>query len=153
MQHHQPSEAAFTESHTRLRAPLILLAEDSEEGRTLYAEYLELSGFQVETASDGNEAVSKALSLIPDFIFMDLTMPGLDGWEATRLLRSYERTRAIPIVALTGRGDTVSVARALSAGCLRVLPKPCEPEDLERVICLTLDEWGEDADTEPDRDP
>lgn len=131
------------ESYTRLRAPLILLVDDSGDLRSVYTEYLVGAGFRVETAANGNEAVALTLALVPNFILMDLDLPGLDGWEAARLIRSYRRTRSIPIVALSGLHDTASVMRAMSAGCNRFLPKPCMPDDLESVIRLTMREESE----------
>jgi CheY-like chemotaxis protein len=128
------------ESHTRLGAPLILLADDSADIRSMYGEYLSQAGFRLETAANGNEAVALTLALVPHFILMDLDMPGLDGWEAARLIRSYRPTQSIPIAALSGHHDTASVVRAMSAGCNRFIPKPCMPEDLEGVIRQTLQE-------------
>src|SRR5579863_2610441 len=99
------------ESVARELAPLILLVDDSGDARSLYSEYLTRAGFRVETARDGNEAVALTLACSPQFILMDLDLPVLDGWEAARLIRSYRRTRAIPIVALSGFGDAASVDR------------------------------------------
>ena len=79
----------------------MLLAEDFEDARELYREYLEYSGFTVETATNGREAIDKAVRLQPDLILMDASMPVLDGWQATRVLKADERTQDIPIVALT----------------------------------------------------
>jgi CheY-like chemotaxis protein len=131
------------DSYTRLGSPLILLVDDSRDVRSMYGEYLVQAGFRVETAANGNEAVALTLALAPHFILMDLDMPGLDGWEAARLIRSYRPTRSIPIVALSGLHDTASVTRAMSAGCNRFVPKPCMPEDLEGVIRQTLQEESE----------
>ena len=68
----------------------------------MYAEYLRFCGFRVAEARNGNEALEQAFTLVPDLILMDLSLPGMDGWEATRQLKSDERTRNIPVVALTG---------------------------------------------------
>ena len=81
---------------------LVLLVDDYQDAREMYAEYLQYSGFRVAEAKNGNEAVSQARSLKPDLILMDLSLPGMDGWEATRVLKADEETRHIPIVALTG---------------------------------------------------
>jgi two-component system, cell cycle response regulator DivK len=132
------------DSCTRLRAPLVLLVDDSGDLRSMYTEYLGGAGFRVETAGNGNEAVALTLALVPNIILMDLDLPDLDGWEAARLIRSYRRTRSIPMVALSGLYDTTSVTRAMSAGCDRFLAKPCMPSDLERVIRLTMREKNEE---------
>ena len=70
---------------------LVLVVDDSEDNREVYAQYLRLSGFRVESAVDGVEAVEKAAALIPDVIVMDLAMPRLDGWEATRRIKACAR--------------------------------------------------------------
>ena len=75
----------------------------------MYAEYLQFSGFRVAEARNGNEAVTRAFKLQPDLILMDLSLPGMDGWEATRVLKADARTRHIPVVALTGH----ALARSL----------------------------------------
>jgi len=131
------------ESYTRPGAPLILLVDDSGDLCSMYSDYLTRAGFRVETTDNGNAAVALTLALVPNFILMDLDLPGLDGWEAARLIRSYRPTQAIPIVALSGLHDAVSVMRALSAGCNRFVPKPCMPDDLESVIRLTMREEDE----------
>src|SRR3954466_852148 len=84
------------------RAQLILLVDDFQDNREMYAEYLTYSGYRVEEAATGPEALEKAFSLLPDLILMDLSLPGIDGWEATRRLKSDPRTTKIPIIALTG---------------------------------------------------
>jgi CheY-like chemotaxis protein len=128
------------ESHPRLRSPLILLVDDSVDARLLIGEYLVDAGFLVEAVANGNQAVTCALSLMHDPILMDLDMPELDGWEAARLLRSYRSTRQVPILALSGLHDAQSVARAMSAGCDRFVPKPFLPQELEGTIREALRE-------------
>src|SRR5262249_19075363 len=81
--------------------PVILIAEDFEDARDLYKDYLEFSGFAVETARNGREAIDLATSLKPDLILMDASMPVLDGWQATRELKANPVTRHIPLLALT----------------------------------------------------
>src|SRR4051812_26747627 len=80
-------------------APLVLVVDDSEDGRLICAEYLAFRGFRVVTAIDGEEALMLAADLLPDLILMDLSLPIVDGWEATRHLQRNERTRDIPIAA------------------------------------------------------
>jgi CheY-like chemotaxis protein len=114
--------------------PLVLLADDTEDNRDVYAQYLTMSGFRVELAVDGVEAVEMAARLKPDVIVMDLSMPRLDGWGATRQIKSAPDTSAIPVIALTGNAATESRARAEAAGCSGYLTKPCLPQVLVAEI-------------------
>jgi CheY-like chemotaxis protein len=110
--------------------PLILVVDDYQDAREMYAEYLQFSGFRVAEAKNGNEAVEQALSLKPDLILMDLSLPGMDGWEATRRLKADETTKHIPIVALTGHALAGASEGARKAGCDSFVTKPCLPDDL-----------------------
>lgn len=114
--------------------PLVLVVDDFAAGRELCAEYLEFRGYAVATAADGAEALDKALALRPDAILMDLSLPEIDGWEATRRLRGDERTRGIKIIALTAHALDAERDRALEAGCDEVVTKPVIPKELERVV-------------------
>jgi CheY-like chemotaxis protein len=118
--------------------PLILLVDDSADDRALYREHLMASGFAVQTAADGQEAVLAAQSAIPDLVLMDLEMPHVDGWAAARQLKGLASTKAIPIIALSGFHDTAVVMRAISMGCIQFVPKPCFAKDLETIIRVTL---------------
>ena len=82
--------------------PLVLVVDDYQDAREMYAEYLSFSGFRVAEAGTGVEALEKAFELQPDVILMDLSLPGMDGWAATRRLKTDDLTRHIPVVALTG---------------------------------------------------
>jgi CheY-like chemotaxis protein len=110
--------------------PLILVVDDYQDAREMYAEYLQYSGFRVAEARNGNEAVTQARSLKPDLILMDLSLPGMDGWEATRVLKADEATKRIPIVALTGHALAGASEGARKAGCDSFVTKPCLPDDL-----------------------
>ena len=110
--------------------PLILVVDDYQDAREMYAEYLQFSGFRVAEARNGNEALTQAFELKPDLILMDLSLPGMDGWEATRVLKSDERTRHIPVVALTGHALAGASEGAKKAGCDSFVTKPCLPDDL-----------------------
>jgi two-component system cell cycle response regulator DivK len=111
-------------------SPLILVVDDYQDAREMYAEYLQFSGFRVAEARNGNEAVEQAFALKPDLILMDLSLPGMDGWEATRRLKADDRTRHIPIVALTGHALAGASEGAKRAGCDSFVTKPCLPDDL-----------------------
>jgi two-component system cell cycle response regulator DivK len=115
---------------TDQNAPLILVVDDYQDAREMYAEYLQFSGFRVAEARNGNEAVEQAFALKPALILMDLSLPGMDGWEATRRLKADETTRHIPIVALTGHALAGASEGARRAGCDSFVTKPCLPDDL-----------------------
>lgn len=114
--------------------PLVLVVDDFEAGRDLVAEYLGFRGYEVATAADGAEGLEKAFELLPDAILMDLSLPEIDGWEATRRLRDDDRTRGIRIIALTAHALEAERERALEAGCDEVVTKPVVPKELERVV-------------------
>ena len=123
--------------------PLVLLAEDFEDARELYREYLEYSGFTVETATNGREAIDKAIRLQPDLILMDASMPVLDGWQATRALKADPRHAAdIPVVALTAHAFDDAKQEAREAGCDGFITKPCLPDDLVAEVRATLEAAG-----------
>ena len=115
---------------TDQQSPLILVVDDYQDAREMYAEYLQFSGFRVAEAKNGNEAVEQALALKPALILMDLSLPGMDGWEATRRLKADETTRHIPIVSLTGHALAGASEGAKRAGCDSFVTKPCLPDDL-----------------------
>jgi two-component system cell cycle response regulator DivK len=123
--------------------PLVLIVDDVDHGREICSEYLEFRGFRVATAADGQEALDKAFELLPDVILMDLSLPKIDGWEATRRLKNDDRTRAIPVVALTAHALASAHDRAKEAGCDSVVTKPCLPKDLEAEVRRQL--AGRDA--------
>ena len=105
----------------------------------MYAAYLQFSGFEVAEATNGIEAIEQTLELMPDIILMDLALPKMDGWEATRRLKSDERTRHIPIVALTGHALAGHAEGARQAGCDSFVTKPCLPDALVAEIQRMLD--------------
>ena len=106
----------------------------------MYSTSLKHAGFRVIEATDGEHALLKVISLMPDVVVMDLAMPVLDGWEATHQLKSHPRTRHIAIVALTGHVTARELRRAEDAGADVVLAKPCTPDTLQIVITRLLDQ-------------
>jgi CheY-like chemotaxis protein len=121
----QPNRSAPTRER-----PLVLVVEDQEELRRLYVEQLEISGFDVIEAGNGEEAISHTAARTPDVVLMDLSLPILDGWEATRRLKADTRTAHIPVVALTAHDGSGELQRATLAGCDWFVPKPCPPDAL-----------------------
>jgi CheY-like chemotaxis protein len=110
--------------------PVVLIAEDQQELRRLYAQQLVMSGFDVIEAANGAEAIDLSSLNLPDVILMDLSMPVVDGWEATKRLRADQRTAHIPVVALTAHDGSGELQRATTAGCNWFVPKPCPPDAL-----------------------
>jgi CheY-like chemotaxis protein len=115
-------------------APLVLVVDDVADGREIVGEYLKMSGYELDSAADGVEAVQKAQDLLPDVILMDVWLPKMDGLEATRRLRQDPRTKDIPIIALTAHGLASARGKAIEAGCDAVITKPFLPEALEQEI-------------------
>ena len=124
---------------TTEHGPLILVVDDYQDAREMYAEYLQYSGFRVAEAKNGNEAVAQARSLRPDLILMDLSLPGMDGWEATRVHKADDATKHLPIVALTGHALAGASEGARKAGCDSFVTKPCLPDDLVVEVKRMLD--------------
>jgi two-component system cell cycle response regulator DivK len=114
--------------------PLVLVVDDFDDNRAMYAVYLTYSGYEVIEAADGVEAVDMATRRLPDIIVMDLSLPLMDGWEATRRLKGDPRTQHIPIVALTGHALAPHSRDAERAGCDAFLAKPCLPEMLVEKV-------------------
>lgn len=122
----------------RKTAPLILVVEDYDDAREMYVEYLTFTGFRVESATNGLEAIEMTQRLKPDLVLMDLALPKLDGWEATRRLKSDPATSRIPVIALTGHALAGHAERAREAGCDSFITKPCVPDELVAEISRVL---------------
>src|SRR5690349_5198487 len=120
--------------------PLVLLVDDFEDTRDLYAHFLSMKGFGVASATSGPDAVEKAAGLKPSVIVMDLSLPGMDGWETTKRLKADERTTHIPVLMLTAYGMDGPAAEgvALKAGFHGVLVKPCLPDRMITEIIRVL---------------
>lgn len=119
-------EAAISTDGTAL----VLIVDDGEDNRTLYRSHLEHAGFRVVEAADATEGIALARELMPAIVVMDLSMPDVDGWEATRRLKSDPATRRIGIVALSAFHEPESRRRAREAGADFFLAKPCLPREL-----------------------
>ena len=117
------------------RRRVILIVDDNDDAREMYAAYFYHLDFDVATAPDGAEALRLAAELKPDVVVMDLTMPVMDGWTATRRLKAHEELRVIPVVAVSGHATGPAAAQSVSeAGFDRFVLKPCLPEDLADVV-------------------
>ena len=119
--------------------PLVLVVDDYDDNREMYSSYLEFSGLRVAEAINGKEALSKTRELMPDLIVMDLSLPGIDGWQATRAIKDDPKTQHILVLALTGHALEGASEGAKNAGCDGFLTKPCLPEDLCREIQRMLE--------------
>jgi two-component system cell cycle response regulator DivK len=122
----------------RRTQPLVLLAEDFEDARELYRDYLEFSGFDVHAVGNGREAIAQAIALQPDLILMDASMPVLDGWQATRELKQNPATQHIPVLALTAHAFDDARQQAAAVGCDGFVTKPCLPDDLVTRVRAAL---------------
>jgi CheY-like chemotaxis protein len=115
----------------------ILLVEDNELNRDMLSRRLARQGYQVVQAVDGGEAIARARDSAPDLILMDLSLPVIDGWEATRRLKADEATRRIPVIALTAHAMAGDREQAMAAGCDDFDTKPVElPRLLEKIAAL-----------------
>jgi two-component system, cell cycle response regulator DivK len=104
----------------------ILLVEDNPMNRDMLSRRLVKRGFEVVTAEDGLQGVDSAISHLPDLVLMDMSLPGIDGWEATRRLKALKSTRGIPVIALTAHAMAEDRATALAAGCDDFDTKPVD---------------------------
>jgi two-component system, cell cycle response regulator DivK len=126
-------------SRARVRPPIVLVVDDFPDNREMYGEYLEHLGFRVLECADGQTALDIARQEKPAAIVMDLSLPVVDGWEATRQLKNDPSTANIMIVVLTGHAEPASRQRAIDAGCDEFMAKPCLPADLAEKIKALLD--------------
>jgi len=106
--------------------PRILIVEDNELSRDMLSRRLEKRGYEVATAADGEEGIAKASADEPDLILMDLALPVLDGWEATRRIKAGDRTARIPVIGLSAHAMAEDAARARRVGCDDFDTKPVE---------------------------
>ncbi|MGI8908020.1 MAG: response regulator [Candidatus Sumerlaeaceae bacterium] len=109
----------------------VLLVEDNELNRDMLSRRLERKGFEIMIATDGKQGVQLAQSALPDLVLMDMSLPVMDGWEATRLLKQNPLTRAIPIIGLSAHAMAGDREKALKAGCDDYETKPV---DLNRLV-------------------
>ena len=127
-----PSQSGVTTIKSR-----VLVVDDFDDARELYCLALETAGFRAFEAESGILALERAAESPPDAIVLDISMPGMDGWEVVRSLRASERTRDIPVVVLTGSGVRGRVT-AGEPGCAAYLMKPCTPQQLIEVVTSVI---------------
>lgn len=123
-----------------MSAPVVLIVEDDPETRLYYQSVFEADGFRTEQAHNGLQAFEKATEACPDIILTDIAVPGIDGIELCRRLRADDRTKDVPVLAVTGYGDRDYPDRALEAGANHVLTKPCTPDALVREARRLLEQ-------------
>ena len=115
----------------------LLLIEDNEMNRDMLSRRLAKQGYEVVIAVDGEQGLDKAQSEAPALILMDMSLPGIDGWEATRRLKAGRETHAIPVIALTAHAMSEDREKALAAGCDDFDTKPVElPRLLSKIQAL-----------------
>jgi two-component system, cell cycle response regulator DivK len=118
--------------------PRILLVEDNEMNRDMLSRRLVRNGYEVFLAVDGQQGADMALSELPDVILMDMSLPGIDGWEATRRIKANDATRRIPVIALTAHAMAGDREKALEVGCDDYDTKPVEISRLLGKISALL---------------
>ena len=129
-----PQEAQASMEESREPGPVVLVVEDFEDNRFMMRRLLEMSGYRVVEAVNGNQAVERAASDHPDIILMDLSLPQLDGLAATRRIRTQEGLRKVPIVAVSAHDSADFHAEALAAGCNEYVTKPIDFDQLVQLL-------------------
>lgn len=112
----------------------ILVVEDNQDNREMVVKVLKFHGYQVVEAVDGEEAIEKAKSENPDLILLDIYLPKMDGYEATKILKRDGRLKDIPVIALTAHAMKGNREEALAAGCDGYIPKPIDVRELPKQI-------------------
>ena len=123
----------------------VLLVEDNEDNLVVYRTILEHVGYRVIEARDGEEGIARAREDGPDIILMDISIPKIDGWEATGRLKDDDATSGIPIVALTAHALEEDRAKAMRAGCDGYLAKPVEPRRVVQEVEKFIGPPGDDG--------
>jgi len=122
--------------------PKILLVEDNDDNRDMLKRRLERKGYEVVIALNGQEGVETAIAEAPDLVLMDMSLPVLDGWEATARIKAHPVTRAIPVIALTAHAMSGDREKAVAVGCDDYDTKPVELPRLLDKITAILDRKG-----------
>jgi len=120
-------------------APLVLVVDDYADARAMYAAWLAVSGYRVVEAATAADALALATAEPPAAVLMDLSLPGVDGIEATRRLRADLRTRHVPVLAITGHVERHVAEVAAAAGCNAFIVKPSPAPDVVRALAALID--------------
>jgi CheY-like chemotaxis protein len=112
----------------------VLVVDDNDDNRAVYAEFLRFVGFEVDEAENGAQALARIAERAPDVVVMDLAMPGINGFEATRAVKEYDRTSHIKVIVVTALATFVAREMAREAGCDAFLTKPVTPEIVEQQV-------------------
>lgn len=123
-----------SEEVDKASSPKILVVEDNQDNREMVVKALKFNGYQVVEAVDGEEAIEKAKAEDPDLILLDIFLPKMDGYEATRRLKGDTSLRNIPIIALTAHAMKGSMEEALAVGCDGYISKPIDVRELPKQI-------------------
>jgi len=122
--------------------PLILIAEDERDIRDLIVFTLQIAGFNIVEVPNGEEAVKKALEVKPDLILMDVRMPKMTGFEACKALKQEEKTKDIPVIFLSAKGQEAEINTGLDLGAEEYFLKPFAPDDLIKRVNKVLTKHG-----------
>ncbi len=123
---------------TERERPVVLAADDDADIRELVKFRLERAGYEVVSASDGEEALQRAVELQPDLAVLDVMMPKMNGYEVTQEIRRSEATRAIPVILLTARVQDADITRGFDAGADDYIKKPFSPQELKARVQAIL---------------
>jgi DNA-binding response OmpR family regulator len=122
------------ESVTRTRVARVVLVDDDEDTREMYAEALRSEGFDVDATADADAALCSIASTRPDIVVADYSLPGTDGFELCRLLKANPETESVPVILITGYSGPSWESRALEVGAVRFLTKPLDPHGLVEAL-------------------
>lgn len=120
----------------------ILIAEDEPDIRDLITFTLQFAGHRVTATPNGEEAYQKAVELLPDLILMDVRMPRMNGYDACRLIKAHEKTRNIPVVFLSAKGQDAEIQTGFEAGAVEYIVKPFSPDQLTESVNAILSRIG-----------
>ena len=119
----------------------ILVAEDEEDIRGLVAYSLRYAGYEVIEATDGQDALDRAATEVPDLILLDVRMPKMNGYEVCSSLKTRKATAKIPVIFLSARGQESEIRKGLELGAVEYILKPFAPNELYRRVASVLDQW------------
>lgn len=125
-----------------MKMPRILVAEDERDIRELITFSLQLNGYQITEATNGAEAIEKALKILPDLILLDVRMPKTTGYEACKTLKAHENTKDIPIVFLSAKGQEAEIQQGKDLGAEDYLLKPFAPDELNEQVKSILQKYN-----------